>query len=120
MAKRGYYRDLVVWQKSMEMVKEVYLITDLFPKSELYALTNQLRRAAVSVPSNIWEWNERSWNKDFHRFLEIAKWSCTEVSIQLEISLELWYITDELIYKKVQWMLEEIRRMLSWLQNKLL
>jgi len=61
MAKRGYYRDLVLRQKSMEMTKMVYSITETFPKSEIYGLTSQVRRAAVSVPSNIWEWNERSW-----------------------------------------------------------
>ena len=73
------YRDLVVWQKSMELVTDMYTITKVFPKEELYALTSQIRRSAVSVPSNIAEGYGRNSTQDYVRFLQIACGSLYEL-----------------------------------------
>jgi len=85
------YCDLVAWQKAMKLVEEVYRITKPFPREELYGLTNQLRRAAVSIPSNIAEGQSRG-SRDFLRFLSIAHGSLSETETQMEIALRLGYI----------------------------
>ena len=76
-------KDLEVWKKSMDLVSEIYKVTEAFPNKEIYGLTNQIRRAAVSIPSNIAEGTSRSSNKDFKRFLEIALGSAFEIETQL-------------------------------------
>jgi four helix bundle protein len=86
------HRDLVAWQKAMELVVEIYRVTKGFPKDELYGLTSQLRRAAVSIPSNLAEgYGRNSW-KDFQRFIGLALGSLLEVETQLEISNKLGYL----------------------------
>ena len=82
------YRDLKVWQKSMDLVVRIYEVTGNFPQSETYGLTSQIRRAAVSVPSNIAEGKGRS-DKDFSRFLLQARGSVWEAETQVEIALRL-------------------------------
>ena len=90
------YRQLEVWQQAMELVIEVYRATVAFPKEETYGLTNQLRRAAVSVPSNIAEGQGRRTTKEFLNHLSIARGSLLEVQTQLEIALHLKYLkTDQ-------------------------
>jgi len=89
------FTELDVWQKSRELVKLVYQITLLFPKEEIYGLTNQLRRSVVSVPSNIAEGNGRQSNKETMHFLYIAKGSLYEVETQLYLSNDLEYISEE-------------------------
>ena len=89
------HRDLVAWQKAMELVIEIYRATRDFPKDELYGLTSQLRRAAVSVPSNLAEGYGRNSRKDFQRFIGMALGSLLEVETQLEIANLLGYISDE-------------------------
>lgn len=86
--------DLNVWKESIKLVKEIYIITKCFPKEELYGLTNQIRRAVVSVPSNIAEGAARKSNKEFSQFLSISLGSLAEVETQLIISKELDYIQD--------------------------
>lgn len=93
MTVRGY-RDLEVWQKAMQLVTDVYALTKAFPKDELYALTNQLRRAAISVPSNIAEGRSRRSTRDFMRYASIAYGSLAEVETQLQISANLGYATE--------------------------
>ena len=88
------YKDLIVWQKAMSMVEVVYNLTQMLPKEELFSLTNQIRRAAVSVPSNIAEGSARYSNKDTARFADIAIGSLAEVETQLIIAKELNYISD--------------------------
>lgn len=83
------YRDLEVWQKSIAMVTSVYSISKQLPKEELYSLTNQIRRAAVSIPSNIAEGKARYNTKDFIRFLLIARGSVAELETQLHICQNL-------------------------------
>jgi len=87
------FRDLLVWQKSMSLVTRIYQITKGFPREELYALTNQMQRCAVSVPSNIAEGHGRKSTKEYLRFLEIATGSLYELQTQLEISRNLDYLS---------------------------
>ena len=91
------HKDLRVWQQSIEMVTSIYLMTQSFPKEEIFGLTSQLRRASVSVPSNIAEGQQRSTTKDFLHFLCIAKGSTAELITQLEITKELYPELNELI-----------------------
>lgn len=79
------YRDLIVWQKSMELVRAVYALTKQLPKEEIFALSNQLRRAVVSIPSNIAEGYGRNSKQDYLRFLNIARGSKYEVETQHQI-----------------------------------
>lgn len=112
------FRDLLVWQKAMDLSIEVYAATKSFPKNEIYSLANQLCRAAVSIPSNIAEGSARYSNKEFARFVNIARGSCAELETQIEISLKLGYIDARQctnIINKVQ----EIGKMLSGLKNSL-
>jgi len=88
------YIELDVWKYSRELVKLVYLLTKTFPKEELYALTNQIKRSVVSVPSNIAEGIGRQSNKETIHFLHIAKGSLYEVETQLYLSYDLDYITE--------------------------
>jgi four helix bundle protein len=81
--KSRSYRDLNVWKLSVELVKDVHLITQKFPASEIYALTSQIRRAAISIPSNIAEGQGRASAKEFRQFLGIAMGSMAELSTQL-------------------------------------
>lgn len=88
------YRDLVVWQKAMELTKQVYMGTKDFPKEEVYGLTSQIRRCAVSIPSNIAEGRGRKSDKEFVRFLQISLGSLYELQTQLELALSFSYITN--------------------------
>ena len=89
------FRELIVWQKSMQLVKLIYEISLRFPESEKFGLTNQIRRAAVSVPSNIAEGFGRHSTPDYIRFLQIASGSLYELQTQLEISLMLQFADDK-------------------------
>lgn len=86
------FKDLEIWKLSRKFCSEIYIITTSFPDSEKFGLTNQLRRASVSVPSNMAEGCSRSSNKDFSRFLEIAIGSIYEIETQLLIAFDLGYI----------------------------
>jgi len=112
------YRDLVVWQKGILLTKEVYLLTANFPDAEKYGLTNQMRRAAVSIPSNIAEGQGRRSMPDFRRFLHIALGSTAELDTQLIIAVELGYLTHESTIK-ANGLIVEIKKMLYTLIDKL-
>lgn len=88
------YRDLIAWQKAMQLVTNIYQSTQEFPKEERYGLTNQLRRAAVSVPSNIAEGQARFSQKEFKHFLSQARGSLVEIETQLLISKSLGYLSE--------------------------
>ena len=90
-----HYRQLIVWQKAMELVKLVYELTTRFPKEELFGLTGQMRRASVAVPSNIAEGQGRNSTKDFLRFIAIGYGSLLELETQTLISEMLNYLTSE-------------------------
>ena len=97
------YRDLIAWQRAMVLVTQIYRATEAFPRREIYGLTNQLRRAAVSVPSNIAEGKGRRSKKEYLQFLFKARGSLFEVETQLEISSNLGYIAaDEYLAIKEQ------------------
>lgn len=99
------YRELIVWQGAIKIAKAVYQLTGKFPKQETYALADQLRRAAVSVPSNIAEGQARKSPGDFRRFLHIALGSLAEVDTQLVLAKEFGYLSKEdidLMDEKIQ------------------
>ena len=112
------YRDLLVWQKAMVFVTEVYKTTRAFPREEVYGLTSQIRRCAVSIPSNIAEGYGRNSTRDYIRFLQIASGSLYELQTQLEISANLEYL-NKIEIGQLYSLSREIERMLSSLINKL-
>ena len=112
------FRDLQVWKKSIFIVKKVYELTSVFPKDEIYGLTNQIRRAAVSIPSNIAEGAGRSSDADFNHFLAIAIGSSFELETQLIISKELLYTETENADMLIS-ELQEIQKMIRGLQKSL-
>lgn len=89
------YRDLIVWQKSMELVEEIYRLVKFLPKEETYALSDQMRRAAVSIPSNVAEGHGRDSAKEFVRYILIAQGSRAELETQLEICVRLNFLINE-------------------------
>lgn len=89
------YKDLEIWKYARQLVKQVYLLTKLFPNEELYGLTNQIRRSSISVPSNIAEGIGRQSKKETIHFLYIAKGSLQEVETQLYLSFDLEYMKEE-------------------------
>lgn len=108
----GTFRDLLIWQKSMVLVTEIYTLSNNFPKEEIYALTSQLRRSAISIPSNIAEGYGRNGNKDYLKFLNIAVASLFELQTQLEIAFNLKYI-NQLQFNKTHEDSREVERMIS-------
>jgi four helix bundle protein len=105
-------KELIVYQKSKDLVKSVYSVLDSFPDSERFTLCNQIRRAVVSIPSNIAEGMGRVSNKDQAHFLNIAYGSVMETYAQLDIAHDLGYITDE-IFNKLESDVEEVSKMIS-------
>ena len=113
--RRNSYRDLIVWQKSMQLVREIYIETKNFPKEEMYGLVSQIRRCAISIPSNIAEGRGRNSDKEFIRFLQISLGSVYELQTQLELSLQLNYTNniDDLLDLSI-----EIEKMINTLITK--
>jgi four helix bundle protein len=112
------YKDLLVWKKGIEVVKEVYILTGGFPSEEKFGLSAQMRRAAVSVPSNIAEGQARRSSAEFNQFLSIAQGSLAELETQLIISSELDFCKAKQTTVAMQH-LYELQKMLHSLQNKL-
>ena len=110
------FQKLLVWQKSRQLVKDVYLAISVFPAIEQYALTAQIRRAVVSVPSNIAEGSSRSSDRDQVRFLEVAYGSLIETFCQLQIAVDLGYLTQE-NFDRLAPSFEELAKMLSALRR---
>ena len=108
------HKDLAVWQKAMDLVVKIYSLTKQFPRDELYSLTNQIRRAAISIPSNIAEGKAKRSKRDFVNFIAIARGSAAELETQLLISQRLAYISVEQA-RPVLDDINEIGRMLSGL-----
>jgi len=110
------HKDLTVWQDARKLVREVYMVTKLFPKEELHCLTAQIRRCAISIPSNISEGAARSGKKEFIRFLYIALGSVSELKTQILLSKDLGYPgeIDSLLFK-----IDKIGKMISGLINAL-
>lgn len=113
------YRDLIVWQKSMNWVTLVYKISEVFPESEKFGLVSQIKRSSVSVPSNIAEGYGRNYKKDYAKFLQIARGSLYECQTQIEIAVNLSFIKREQ-FQEASDLSIEIEKMLNSLVNKLL
>lgn len=113
-----YFEKLSVWQKGRDLVKLIYEITDSFPIKEGYGLSDQIRRAAVSVPSNIAESSGRIGNKDRLRFLNFAYGSLMELRCQLVLSEDLGYISSE-SNRNLSHIIVEISRMITAMRNRL-
>lgn len=112
------YQDLIVWQKAMTLAELIYALTQHFPKEEIYGLTSQVRRAAVSIPSNIAEGQARTGTAEFKNFLSIASGSRAEVETQLILAQRLNYITEPQLKEALD-LANEIKRMTHALNNKL-
>lgn len=112
------YKDLIVWQKSMDFVESIYHVSKPFSKEETYGLTNQLRRAAVSIPSSIAEGHTRNSTAEYLRFLSIARGSLAEVETQLLIAQRLGYLSADQL-SPILGLLVEINKMTNGLMAKL-
>lgn len=112
------FKDLIIWQRSVRLVQDIYCVTKTFPKEEVYALTSQLRRSAISIPSNISEGFARFHNKEYKQFLYISLGSCAELSTQIIIASKLKYLStnnsDNLLSE-----IEQISKMIMSLIKKL-
>lgn len=113
------FKELIIWKKSREFCSKIYAITSNFPTEEKFGITNQLRRASVSIPSNIAEGSSRKSNKDFARFLEIAIGFAYEIETQILISSDLGFINSENTLNLIN-SLEEIIKMTSRFRATLL
>ena len=113
MAQIKSYKDLLLWQKGINIVVLVYKIVESFPKEELYALSNQLKRASVSGPSNIAEGYGRNSEKSFSHFLDISRGSLFEIETQLIIAKELGIISDEILFNTILKQIEEESKMIN-------
>jgi four helix bundle protein len=118
MNKINDYKDLLVWQKAMSLVVEVYQITKMLPKEETFSLSDQMRRAAVSIPSNIAEGYGRQTPKSYAQFLTIARGSAYELETQLLLCQKIHHLTSATINTLVS-AISEITRMLTSIINKL-
>lgn len=114
--KISSYKDLVVWQKSVTLTKEVYHATNLLPREEMYGLTSQMRRSAVSVPSDIAEGYQRRGRTEFVQFLSIAKGSLAELQTQVLISKDIYKTVK---FDTIELLIEEVQKMLFVMTSKL-
>lgn len=112
------YRDLLIWQKGIEIVTDIYSITNEFPREEIYALTAQMRRAAISIPSNIAEGYGRNSQKEMAKFLNYSLGSLFEVNTQIEIALNLKFIQKE-HHEKLLKKSFELEKMINSLVSKI-
>ncbi|MEP5611252.1 MAG: four helix bundle protein [Cyclobacteriaceae bacterium] len=110
------YKELIVWQRAMQLVKEIYRITSTFPPEEKFGLTNQMRRASVSIPSNIAEGWGRSLTKNYLQFLRISRGSLYELETQLALSVDLEFLSNS---DKAEGLIVEVSKMLNTLIKKL-
>ena len=110
--------ELIVWNKAYELTLNVYSLTNKFPKEEIYGLTSQIRRSAVSIPSNIAEGHARKGRKEFSQFLYIAFGSCAELETQLLLARDLKYISEK-DFSMVSNLLTEVMKMLNSLISKI-
>lgn len=112
------YKDLIVWQKAMKLVKEIFLLTSTFPKEELYGLVSQMRRAAISIPSNIAEGSGRRFKNEWGQFYSFAYGSAMELETQLMISRDLGFSSAE-DTNRLLCLLEEISKMINKISRNL-
>jgi four helix bundle protein len=113
------FRDLLVWQRSIELAEEIYKLTSSFPRAEMYGMTSQLRRAAVSISANLAEGNGRGSRRDYSRFVAIALGSAREVDSLLELTFRIGLLSRDSAARCLA-LLDETCRMLNGLRNSLL
>lgn len=113
MGNINSYKDLLIWQKGIILVVRIYQLVKSFPQEELYALTNQIKRAAVSVPSNIAEGYGRNTDKSFSHFIDISRGSLNELETQLIIAKELDFISNIDLFDKIMSLLQEESKMIN-------
>ena len=113
------YKDLIVWQKSIELVVAVYELTEKYPKTEIFGLISQMRRAAVSVPSNIVEGFTSHTRKEYVHFLRIAWGSLAELEYQIKFSKRIGYLKEKKVIDELVERTTEIGKMLNGLISKL-
>jgi len=116
--EKSSYQGLKVWQKAMDLTAMIYSLVKKLPKEELYSLSDQMRRAVVSIPCNIAEGQDRHTNKEFTQFLIIARGSKAELETQLLICVKIGYLTDSDIFEAMN-STKEVGKMLTSLINKL-
>ena len=107
------YKDLIIWQRGIQIVVLTYKLAKSFPQEELYALTSQIKRASVSIPSNIAEGYGRNTEKSFSHFIDISRGSLFELETQLLIAKELDFIVDFELYEKVNTLIHEESKMIN-------
>jgi len=112
------YKNLIVWQRSIELVINIYKLTEKFPVTEIYGLTSQMRRSSVSIPSNIAEGRRRGTRKDYLQFLRVAYGSGSELETQLLIAQKLSF-GDNLAYNRAGGLLNEVMKMLNVMIKKI-
>ena len=112
------FKELKVWQKAIQLVTKIYSIASNFPKEEMYGIVSQIRRCAVSIPSNIAEGAGRGGKKEFSHFLDIAKGSSFELETQLIISTELGFLNNK-SFEDINSELDEIQKMITGLQKSM-
>jgi four helix bundle protein len=112
------HRDLDVWKNGIELVKKIYILTKDFPKEEIYTLTSQIRRSAISIPSNIAEGAARNSKKEFIQFLYIALGSAAELETQLIVAKELDYIKDLNIFDDFEKLKIQLIGLIKSLKNR--
>jgi four helix bundle protein len=112
------YRDLIVWERSLELTCEVYRLTDRFPSGERFGLTSQMRRAAASIASNIAEGHERRSRADFRRFVSMALGSLAELETQIELGIRLGFSDSEGVVI-VRGLADQVGRMLNTMRTRL-
>lgn len=113
----SYYRNLEVWKKSFELNQKIFILLKKFPQEERFALVDQMRRSAISIPSNIAEWSWRWTEADSVRFYHIAKWSAMELETQILLAESFDYIDSEKT-KEILDMIDEINKMLHGMVRK--
>ena len=107
------YKDLLIWKKGITIVKLVYQLVKTFPQEEMYALSSQLKRASVSIPSNIAEGYGRNTDKSLSHFLDISRGSLNELETQIIIAKELEFVTDDNLYNEILSLIEEESKMIN-------
>jgi len=118
MAEVKSYKDLLIWQKGIDLVVEVYKAVKTFPREELFALSDQIRRSSVSVPSNIAEGQARQHTAEFRQFLHVSLGSLAELDTQTIIANKLGYLSEETL-SSISNGITELRKMISSLISKL-
>jgi four helix bundle protein len=113
------YKDLLIWQKGFQIVVSTYRLTKAFPQEELYALTSQIKRASVSIPSNIAEGYGRNTDKSFSHFIDISRGSLYELETQLLIAKELEFIKDLEMFNHVISLINEESKMINAFYNSI-